>query len=248
MGSSSGGIRGRPSGDGMDGHSWWPLFQNIPTEYLEAYYAVRIDGYTTITDSGGAGMNRGGNGIEKRYTYLEPGEISIHDDRWLTYPWGILGGKPGLRSEKILHRKDGTSELLPSKCDEIKVEPGDMLVYRTAGGGGWKDPLERPVEKVEADVAKGLVSSEKARSDYGVVVGDASATESLRERLRAERGDVVDFDMGPPLAQILASAQAETGLVPPVPPEPLPWAPMESGEDALRRVRELGDRQMTQSE
>ncbi len=42
-----GGIPGRPIGDGMDGHSWWPLFENIPTEYLEAYYPLRIDGYTT---------------------------------------------------------------------------------------------------------------------------------------------------------------------------------------------------------
>ena len=50
-----GGIPGRPIGDGMDGHSWWPLFENIPTEYLEAYYPLRVDGYTTVTDSGGAG-------------------------------------------------------------------------------------------------------------------------------------------------------------------------------------------------
>ena len=48
-----GGIPGRPIGDGMDGHSWWPLFENIPTEYLEAYYPLRIDGYSTVTDSGG---------------------------------------------------------------------------------------------------------------------------------------------------------------------------------------------------
>jgi N-methylhydantoinase B len=209
---------------------------------------VRIDGYTTITDSGGAGMHRGGNGIEKRYVYLEPGEVSIHDDRWLTYPWGILGGKPGTRSEKLLLRKDGTQERLPSKCDEVKVEPGDMLVYRTAGGGGWKDPFDRPGEKVEADVAKGLVSAEKAKAEYGVVVGDAAATEELRERLRAERGEVIDFDMGPPLEEIIARAKEETGHEPPVPPEPLAWAPMEAAEDALRRVREHGDRQMTQTE
>jgi N-methylhydantoinase B len=38
-----GGIPGRPIGDGMDGHSWWPLFTNIPTEYLESYYPIRID-------------------------------------------------------------------------------------------------------------------------------------------------------------------------------------------------------------
>ena len=114
-----GGIPGRPIGDGMDGHSWWPLFENIPTEYLEAYYPLRIDGYTTVTDSGGAGFHRGGNGVEKRYVYLEPGEVSIHDDRWLTRPWGVLGGEPGGRSEKILKRADGTEERLPSKCDNV---------------------------------------------------------------------------------------------------------------------------------
>ena len=139
-----GGIPGRPIGDGMDGHSWWPLFENIPTEYLEAYYPLRIDGYTTVTDSGGPGLHRGGNGVEKRYVYLEPGEVSIHDDRWLTRPWGVLGGLPGARSEKLLKRADGTEQVLPSKCDNVVVEPGDMLVYRTAGGGGWKDRLDRP--------------------------------------------------------------------------------------------------------
>ncbi|MFM9124748.1 MAG: hydantoinase B/oxoprolinase family protein, partial [Actinomycetota bacterium] len=165
-----GGIPGRPIGDGMDGHSWWPLFENIPTEYLEAYYPLRIDGYTTVTDSGGPGLHRGGNGVEKRYVYLEPGEVSIHDDRWLTRPWGVLGGLPGARSEKILKRVDGSEERLPSKCDEIVVEPGDMLVYRTAGGGGWKDRLDRPVEAVVRDVSFGLVSAGYAKEGYGVVI------------------------------------------------------------------------------
>ena len=158
-----GGIPGRPIGDGMDGHSWWPLFENIPTEYLEAYYPLRIDGYTTVTDSGGPGLHRGGNGVEKRYVYLEPGEVSIHDDRWLTRPWGVLGGLPGARSTKLLKRADGTEEVLPSKCDNVVVEPGDMLVYRTAGGGGWKDRLDRPAELVARDVSFGLVSRELAQ-------------------------------------------------------------------------------------
>ncbi|HSL16296.1 MAG TPA: hydantoinase B/oxoprolinase family protein [Methylomirabilota bacterium] len=239
---SYGGIPGRPIGDGMDGHSWWPLFENIPTEYLESYYPIRVDGYTTVKDSGGAGLHRGGNGIEKRYVYLEPGEVSIHDDRWLTYPWGILGGTPGARSEKILRRADGTEQRLPSKCDEIAVKPGDMLIYRTAGGGGWKDPLDRPAGLVESDVAKGLVSADKARKEYGVVVGDAAATEELRATMRSERGGIKDFDMGPSLQEILARCEAETGLPAPVQQEPLSWAKMESAEDALRRVREQDKR------
>ncbi|MEE4271704.1 MAG: hydantoinase B/oxoprolinase family protein [Thermoanaerobaculales bacterium] len=237
-----GGIPGRPIGDGMDGHSWWPLFENIPTEYLESYYPIRVDGYTTVRDSGGAGLHRGGNGIEKRYVYLEPGEVSIHDDRWLTYPWGILGGTPGHRSEKILKRADGTEQRLPSKCDEIEVKPGDVLIYRTAGGGGWKDPLDRDPALVESDVAKDLISADKAKNEYGVIVGDAAATEALREKMRAERGEVKDFDMGPSLDEILARCEEETGLPAPVYQEPLPWAKMESNEDALKRVRDQDDR------
>jgi N-methylhydantoinase B len=237
-----GGIPGRPIGDGMDGHSWWPLFENIPTEYLEAYYPLRIDGYTSLTDSGGAGFHRGGNGVEKRYVYLEPGEVSIHDDRWLTRPWGVLGGEPGGRSEKILRRANGTEERLPSKCDNIAVEPGDMLVYRTAGGGGWKDRLERPVEAVVRDVSFGLVSAEKARESYGVVLSpdgsaDADATEAERARQGQERGDALSFDFGPALEDVLATCKAETGLEPPQPAMPLRWSPLEPGDVALDRVR-----------
>jgi N-methylhydantoinase B len=238
-----GGIPGRPIGDGMDGHSWWPLFENIPTEYLEAYYPMRIDGYTTITDSGGAGLHRGGNGVEKRYVYLEPGEVSIHDDRWLSRPWGVLGGQPGSRSEKVLVRVDGSEERLPSKCDNVEVFPGDMLVYRTAGGGGWKDRLDRPVEAVARDVELGLVSREKALAGYGVVVAadgsvDAGATEQERERQRTERGEPLAFDFGPPLEEALANCKAETGLEPPTPAKPLRWSPLEDGAVTLIRIRE----------
>ena len=191
-----GGIPGRPIGDGMDGHSWWPLFENIPTEYLEAYYPLRIDGYTTVTDSGGAGLHRGGNGIEKRYVYLEPGHVSIHDDRWLTRPWGVLGGEPGERSTKLLRRADGTEQVLPAKCDEVEVQPGDMLIYRTAGGGGWKDRLDRPAEAVARDVAvRAGLDARRRRAGYGVVLSDDGTVDEAGHRgragppQRAERGE-----------------------------------------------------------
>ena len=219
-----GGIPGRPIGDGMDGHSWWPLFTNIPTEYLESYCPLRVDRYASVTDSGGAGLHRGGNGIDKWYTFLEPGEIAIHDDRWLTPPWGILGGKPGMRSTKILVRADGTREVLPSKCDQVKVAPGDRLVFQTAGGGGWGDPLERAVDKVCTDVVRELVSADKARTDYGVVLDpdtgevDVESTRTLRAELRQRHGATPTFDFGPPLETLLARCKEETGLEPPTAP------------------------------
>jgi N-methylhydantoinase B len=200
---SFGGIPGRPVGDGMDAHSWWPLFENIPNEYLETYYPVTILEYGSLKDSGGAGFHRGGNGVHKVYRFEADGEIAIHDDRERSQPWGVLGGLPGSVSRKLLIRKNGEREVLPSKISMVKVEKGDILIYETAGGGGWKDPLDRPIEEVENDVQRHLVSLEKAHSDYGVVLdparlkADAVASERLRARMRSERGTVAKFTFGP---------------------------------------------------
>ena len=154
-----GGIPGRPVGDGPDGHSLWPSFTNVPNEFLESYFPLRIETYETIPDSGGPGLHRGGNGISVGYRFLEPGQISIHDDRWLTYPWGVNGGLPGGRSTKKLVRHDGSEELLPSKCDRVKVDEGDILYFNTWGGGGWGDPFARDAQLVARDYNRGLVFS-----------------------------------------------------------------------------------------
>ena len=70
----------------------------------------------------------------------------------------------------------------------------------------------------------GLISAEKAEREYGVLIGDAAGTERLRDRMRADRGEPADFDFGLPIDEILARAKEETGLDPPVRPEPLRWA------------------------
>ncbi|MBX3702321.1 MAG: hydantoinase B/oxoprolinase family protein [Steroidobacteraceae bacterium] len=217
-----GGIPGKPFGDGPDGHSLWPSFTNVPNEFLESYFPLRIDTYETITDSGGPGKFRGGNGIRIGYRILEPGEISIHDDRWLTYPWGVNGGLPGSRSRKLLQRADGSEQLLPSKVDRIKVEPDDLLLYETWGGGGCGDPLEREPEKVLFDVEAGLVSAEGARR-YGVVLKgsrvDAAATRALRAEMAAKRGSPALFDRGfQDIAELKSRCKAETGLEAPAAP------------------------------
>ena len=197
-----GGIPGRPVGDGMDGHSWWPLFENIPTEYLENFFPLVIENYESIADTGGAGQHRGGNGIEKVYRVLEPGDVSIHDDRHESQPWGILGGEPGACSEKWIVRGDNDPEPLPSKIDNVKVEAGDRIIFRTAGGGGWGDPLERDPKRVRNDVARRLMSEKKAREAYGVVLTgrklelDLRATTDLRESMKQSRQPLELFDFG----------------------------------------------------
>ncbi|MDX2237089.1 MAG: hydantoinase B/oxoprolinase family protein [Hyphomonadaceae bacterium] len=217
-----GGIPGRPFGDGADGHSLWPNFTNVPNEFLEAYFPLRIERYESITDSGGAGKHRGGNGIRISYRFLEPGMFAIHDDRWLIKPWGVNGGEPGARSRKILVRQDGSSVILPSKCDDIAVQPGDLLHYDTWGGGGWGDPLERDAQTVGLDVRRGLVSVDGAKR-YGVVcaadgVVDEAATEALRATMRASRPPASLFNTGGDVETLRARCKEETGLPAPLAP------------------------------
>lgn len=217
-----GGIPGRPVGDGPDGHSLWPGFTNVPNEFIEAYFPLRIEEYVTIPDSGGAGLHRGGNGLQVAYRFLADGKIAIHDDRWLTYPWGVRGGEPGMRSTKRIVRADGSEQWLPAKCEDIEVKAGDLLYFNTWGGGGWGDPYDRDPQLVATDVARKLVSAEGAKR-YGVVINsDGSVNEAettaLRDKLRAERGEFPLFNKGPELDVIKANALAETHL-------PAPEAP-----------------------
>ena len=74
--------------------------------------------------------------------------MSIHDDRHISQPWGIGGGRAADGSRKVLLRADGSEEELPAKLDFLVVGPGDRLLYLTAGGGGWGDPLARDPEAV----------------------------------------------------------------------------------------------------
>jgi N-methylhydantoinase B len=218
-----GGIPGRPAGDGPDGHSLWPGFTNVPNEFIEAYFPLRVENYEAILDSGGAGLHRGGNGLSVGYRFLNDGKIAIHDDRWLTYPWGVNGGAPGMRSTKLLQRADGSEETLPAKCEDVEVKKGDILFFNTWGGGGWGDPLQREPQLVLDDINRSLVSVQGATA-YGVVITDAlsidiAATAALRADMASTRGDVDLFDFGGSIAEIKARSMQETNLPAPQTPE-----------------------------
>lgn len=218
-----GGLPARPVGDGVDGHSLWPSFMNIPTEYLEAYFPLTIRHTKIIPDSGGPGLHRGGNGISIAYEFREPGEISIHDDRWMTHPWGVNGGKAAGRSKRLLNRVSGTSELVASKCDRVKVTAGDVLVMDTWGGGGWGDPLQRPSHLVAEDARNGLITQEGAQ-EYGVVLDaslavDEAATKTLRAQMSDQAGSLQSFDFGGTIEELISRCEAETGM--PAPQRPV---------------------------
>jgi N-methylhydantoinase B len=97
-------------------------------------------------------------------------------------------------------------------ADAEPLTAGTVVRIRTTGGGGWGDPLDRPVQEVLRDIAWRKVSVAGARNDYGVVVlddgtADEVATEELRAALRAARtGEEPFFDRGPGYATLSGGA------------------------------------------
>ncbi len=62
------------------------------------------------------------------------------------------------------------------------IKPGETVTNMNPGGGGFGDPMKRPIEKVVEDIRNGLVSIDGARLDYGVVIADPA---SLKVDLKA---------------------------------------------------------------
>ncbi len=188
----AGGFGGRNGLDGVDAvHTHMTNTMNTPIEAIEGVYPLQFVTYALRQNSGGAGKWRGGVGVERSWILLSPSAtLSLLAERTKLAPWGLHGGKSGMRGDFLIRKLDGTEVQLKSKCT-VKLKKGDLFVARTPGGGGYGSPLERAPERVLSDVVNGLVSRSSARSDYGVVISsktneiDRGATRRLREKLRS---------------------------------------------------------------
>jgi 5-oxoprolinase (ATP-hydrolysing) len=108
-------------------------------ELLEHRYPVRLDRFELRHASGGRGHFKGGDGITREITFLEPVSLSILTQHRTTPPYGLSGGEPGAAGNQTLHWPDGRVEQLPSAA-ALEVPPGARLVLQTPGGGGWGPP------------------------------------------------------------------------------------------------------------
>ncbi len=132
-----GGGGARPGMDGVDGiHCHMTNTLNTPIEVIENYYPVLFMSYRFRDGSGGEGMWRGGMGIERSFKALASIHVAIMGDRGRHRPWGLNGGGEGAASEYLVRKADGQTIRLRSK-DVTTLNPGEALVIRTAGGGGY---------------------------------------------------------------------------------------------------------------
>ena len=162
---------------------------NGPVEMMETKYPFVIDRYALLPDSGGPGKFRGGGGAERVVRPLIDLRVTTHMDRTRCAPWGLMGGGEGAANRVSLQLDGALNDNLPNaKVISRQLKPGDRLIARGGGGGGFGPAWERPVDKVREDVRQGYVTADAARNRYGVALDaetlaiDEEETARLRDR------------------------------------------------------------------
>lgn len=179
-------------GIGFSGAAGCMLSQD--PEMFEIKDPFLIERYELLKDSAGSGQYRGGYG-----TYVK---VRIDGDNnsvgtigdGMAYegaelPKGIYGGLDGTYNQFSLKFPDGTEQQLGSKDMLFDVPKGTVMEMYSGGGGGYGSPFLRDINKVQQEAIAGLLSIEKAREDYGVLIDSITfvVDEQATNRLREER-------------------------------------------------------------
>ncbi len=218
-----GGSGGRWYADGSDTVHVVPDSKNLPAEFTETRFPLRVERLALATDSGGPGYRRGGLGYLKEFRVLRDSSFLCVADRAILSCWGLRGGKASAPFRVTIDPGGPNERVLPGLVDDEPISAGTLVRVETTGGGGWGDPLEREPELVALDVLQGKVSARSAREDYGIVLAtnadgeprvEAAATMTLRERLRSSRGPQPLFDRGPGYRTLAGVDHADVDFVP----------------------------------
>ncbi|MCU0511359.1 MAG: hydantoinase B/oxoprolinase family protein [Anaerolineae bacterium] len=134
-----GGHGASPAGEGLSGrHSHMTNTRNTPVEALEYTFPLRVWQYALRDGSGGEGRERGGDGIVREYEFLSKATLTLNTERRLRRPGGLHGGGPGQPGLNRLLRQG--KEVLVGGKYTTTMQPGERLVIKTPGGGGWGRP------------------------------------------------------------------------------------------------------------
>jgi N-methylhydantoinase B len=190
MDNSPGGMGGRRSGDGVSGIKVHTGNARVPSiETAEFSLPLRAVRWERVTDTAGAGRERGGCGIAREWEVLDDNvNFTLMTERAHVPAFGLFGGHPGACGTFAVNQGKDSEQLLPSKTPPLTLNTGDRYLMQSAGGGGFGPPWEREVGRIVDDVLDGYVSREAAKTEYGVVIDDAgavdqAATDDLRRQM-----------------------------------------------------------------
>ena len=135
IGGGMGAIKGA---DGLSGvHTHMTNTLNTPIEALEQTYPFRVESYSLRKHSAGEGLFKGGQGMVRRYLFLQEAIVTLLTERRRKAPYGLFGGQSAAKGQNLfISRENGDEIRLPGK-GTFRVKAGDKLEIRTPGGGGW---------------------------------------------------------------------------------------------------------------
>jgi 5-oxoprolinase (ATP-hydrolysing) len=133
-----GGAGATPFADGASGvHTHMTNTRITDPEILESRYPVQLVEFGLRSGSGGAGRWKGGDGIRRRYRFLQDVVVTLLTERRERAPFGLEGGEPGaMGRNRVLRSGQSQAEALPGRV-EVALGPGDELWIETPGGGGF---------------------------------------------------------------------------------------------------------------
>ena len=108
-------------------------------EVLEWRFPVILESFSIRRGSGGRGRHRGGDGAVRRIRFLEPMTAAVLSEHRKVPPHGLDGGEPGTVGRNWVQRADGSVEELAA-TGSTTMNPGDVFIIETPGGGGFGKP------------------------------------------------------------------------------------------------------------
>jgi 5-oxoprolinase (ATP-hydrolysing) len=132
-----GGAGAGPDYDGADAvHTHMTNSRLTDPEVLEWRYPVLLERFAIRRGSGGAGRHRGGDGVVRELRFREAMTAAILSNNRRLQPFGLAGGQPGSAGRNYVVRADGSTESLGA-TGSVAMQPGDLFVIETPGGGGY---------------------------------------------------------------------------------------------------------------
>lgn len=178
----------RASLDGVEGISNPAAnLSNNPIELIEAELPLEILEYSLVTDSGGAGRQRGGLAFARVFKLLADEAVcTVRSDRRTHAPNGVDQGAPGSGSMNVLNPGTPQERSLPTMpMEAVQLRKGDVFRHVSAGGGGFGRAIDRAADDVLEDVLEDKVSIGAAHERYGVVIDPATRTVDVRKTAAA---------------------------------------------------------------
>jgi len=135
-----------------------------PTEIWESRNPWLVNKIELAKDSCGAGKYRGGLGLNLEFEMLEETYVTTVVERTNFPPWGVNNGKAARSNNVILNTKNG--KLNVPKKTGLKLNKGESIIFKTGGGGGYGDPIERSNKKILNDLKQEYISKEYVEKHY----------------------------------------------------------------------------------